>query len=113
MPRTVRIDPTAFQRQDLAERRFAQESQNEAEKLSLAQQTALLQKARMVFDIVQARQAAEDKTQQTLHAAAIIQKMGALNINDPEFETKRADILSAHAPGLSMAENYVKQKDSI
>jgi hypothetical protein len=106
-------DPYAAQRADLAERRFAQTTQDTSERLSMSQEARLLQKAQLVFEITKARQTIEDKRDATLHAAAIVEGMGGLNINDPNYETKRANILADHAPSLGVAQDYVKQKDSI
>jgi hypothetical protein len=81
--------------------------------MSFDQEAQLLRKAQLVFEVVKARQAIEDQRDSLTHAAAIIDKMGDLSLNDPQYEAKRAAILADHAPGLKMAESYTKQKDAI
>src|SRR5690242_14775365 len=106
-------DPLAAQRLNLAEQRFAQTTQTQNDRLSLAQQSSLLQKEEMLFQLIKARQAIELKREQTVQAANIISQMGGLDFNDPKYQQKRANILANNAVGLSAAQPWVNQLDSV
>jgi hypothetical protein len=100
-------------RYNTSEQRFEQQTQNASERMSLAQESRLLDKARLVFEVTKTRQSIENKRDELINAASIIDKMGSLNVNSPTYERDRAQILSNHTPGLNMAESFIKRQDSL
>src|SRR5207249_6374469 len=48
-----------------------------------------------------------------LAGAYSIKRMAELDINDPDYQVKRAEILSTHAEGLDLAKDFIKQKDDL
>ena len=113
MPRGRYVDPYAAQRADLAQRKFAQSVQTSSDRTSLSQESNLLHKAQMVFEVVKARQAIEQKRDEVQNAAAIVQKIGSLATDSPTYWRDRAQILSDHAPGMVLAGTQIAKMDSV
>jgi len=81
--------------------------------LNLYREQLRLGKAELALKILEKRQAIEDERQQALDAAAIIERIGDLDIKSPTYEKDRAEILARHVVGLDLAKDFIKQKDDL
>jgi hypothetical protein len=81
--------------------------------LNVYREELLLDKEKLLFKIQQDRFERDRKHDELLHAAYIIKSVAELDINDSEYQLKRAKILSEHAEGLDLAKDFIKQKDDL
>src|SRR5262245_51333000 len=81
--------------------------------LNLYREQLRLGKVELALKVLEQRFELEQKHHALVHGAEIIKRMAELDINDPNYELKRAEILSSNAEGLDLAKGYIKQKDDL
>jgi len=81
--------------------------------LNVYRDELLLDQEKLLFKIRQDRFERDRKHDEILHAAYIIKSIAELDINDSEYQLKRAKILSEHAEGLDLAKDFIKTKDDL
>jgi hypothetical protein len=78
--------------------------------LKLYREQLRLGKAELALKILEKRFELEQQHDALLDGAYIIKGMAELDVNDPNYQSKRAEILSKHVSGLDLAKDFIRQK---